>query len=162
MAFDAFLKIDGVEGESNRAGFEDAIEITAFAFGASNPTSIGASGGGAGAGKASLSTFNITKYSDAASPALFQACCEGKHFTNASITLHKAGGEEALPYLTYEFDKVFVESIDWSGGAGGDDRPTESLSLAFGKVEILYQPQAEAGSAAGAVSASWDQIRNTP
>lgn len=157
MAFDAFLEVDGVDGEATRKGFENKIEIQSFSFGAHNPTSIG-SGGGAGSGKAQLSSFNVTKLTDSASPALFQACCSGKHFPNAKITLHKSGGEEALPYLTYEFDKVFVESINWGGMSGGDDRPTEELSLAFGKVEILYQPQAEQGSAAGAVSASWDQM----
>ncbi len=157
MAYDAFLEVDGVEGESKRKGFEGKIEITSFDFGVSNPASIG-SGSGAGSGKAQLSSFVVTKATDAASPALFQACCEGKHFPNAKITFHKAGGEEALPYLTYEFDKVFVESLEWGGASGGDDRPAETLSLAFGRVEILYQPQAEAGSAAGAVSASWDQL----
>lgn len=161
MAFDAFLEIDGVEGEATRDGFEKMIEIESFTFGAHNPTSIG-SGGGAGSGKAQLSSFNVTKYTDSASPALFQACCSGKHFPNAKITFHKSGGDEPLPYLTYEFDKVFVESINWGGASGGDDRPTEQLSLAFGKVEILYQPQAEKGSAAGAVSASWDQMRVSP
>ncbi|TVP73637.1 MAG: type VI secretion system tube protein Hcp [Gemmatimonadales bacterium] len=157
MAFDAFLKIEGVEGESTRKGFEKMIEIESFSFGARNPTSIG-SGGGGGAGKVSLSNFNVTKKSDAASPALFQACCSGKHFPKAEITLHKAGGEEALPYLTYSFEKVFIESIDWGGAGGSDDRPSEQVSLAFGKVEILYQPQSETGAAAGAVSASWDQM----
>lgn len=155
MAFDAFLELDGVEGESTRKGFEGQVEIESFQFGAHNPTSIG-SGGGAGAGKAQLSRFVISKKTDASSTALFQACCTGKHFTTAKVTFHKAGGEEALPYLTYEFDKVFVESIDWSGASGGDDRPNESVALAFGKVEILYQSQAEAGAAAGTFSASWD------
>ncbi len=161
MAFDAFCELDGVEGESTREGFEKQIEIDSFSFGAQNPTSIG-SGGGAGSGKAQLSRFVISKKTDAASPALFQACCTGKHFPGAKITLHKAGGDEALPYLTYEFDKIFVESIEWSGASGGDDRPAETVSFAFGKVEILYQAQAEAGAAAGTYSASWDQMKVAP
>lgn len=158
MAFDAFLKIEGVEGESTRDGFEDQIEVLSFSWGASNPTSIGAGGGG-GAGKASLSSFNVMKISDKASPGLFQACCSGKHFPKATVTLHKAGGDEAVDYLTYEFEKVFVESIQWSGSSGGDDRPTESLSLAFGKVEITYTPQTETGAKGSPVVASWDQLR---
>ena len=54
MAFDAFLKFEGgpkVEGESNRKGFEKQIDVFSFSFGASNPSSIGMSGGG-GTGKA--------------------------------------------------------------------------------------------------------------
>ena len=32
MAFDAFLKIDGVNGESTRKGFEKQIEIQSFSW----------------------------------------------------------------------------------------------------------------------------------
>src|SRR5689334_24466629 len=60
MAFDSFLKLDGVAGESVRSGFEGWIEIYSFSMGASNPSSIGTSGAGAGAGKVSLSGFNYT------------------------------------------------------------------------------------------------------
>ncbi len=158
MAYDAFLKIEGVEGESTRKGFEKQIEILSFSWGASNPTTIG-SGGGGGAGKVSLSSFNIMKASDAASPGLFQACCTGKHYPKAKVVFHKAGGEEAVDYLVYEFEKVFIESIQWSGSSGGDDRPTESLSLAFGKVSITYTPQTETGSKGSPVVASWDALQ---
>jgi type VI secretion system secreted protein Hcp len=157
MAYDAFIKIDGVDGESTRKGFEKHIEILSFSWGASNPTTIG-SGGGGGAGKVSLSSFNIMKVTDAASPGLFQACCTGKHFPKAKAVLHKAGGDEAVDYLVYEFEKVFVESIQWSGSSGGDDRPTESLSLAFGKVTITYTPQTETGAKGSPVVASWDAM----
>ena len=76
MAFDAFIKIPGVDGESTRKGFEKQIAILSFSLGASNPSSIGAGGGG-GAGKASISSFNLMKHSDITSPLLFQACCQG-------------------------------------------------------------------------------------
>lgn len=157
MAYDAFLSVDGVNGDSTRQGFEGQIEVTSFSWGAVNPVTMGP-GGGSGAGKAELSTFNIAKYTDSASPALFQACASGKHFPNAKLTLHKAAGDDALDYLVYEFDHVYVESINWSGAAGtGDDTPQENLSLAFGKVTITYTPQSEAGEPGTPVVASWDQ-----
>lgn len=159
MAFDAYLELDGVEGESTRAGYEDLIQVQSFSFGASNPASIG-TGTGAGTGRAELSRFVVTKKTDAASTALFGACCAGTHFTNAKISVLKAGGEEALPYLTYEFDKVFVEAIEWSGGQGGDDA-METVSFAFGKVDILYQSQADEGTASGTYAASYDATTGT-
>ena len=158
MAFDAFLTIDGVESESTREGFEGQIELLSFHMGASNPSTIG-SGGGGGAGKATLSSFNCTKVTDKASPGLFQACCQGKHFPKAKVTLHKAGGDKAVDYLVYEFEKVFVESIDWSGASGGDDRPIEQLSLAYGKVTVTYTPQTEKGVKGSPVVGSWDKMK---
>ena len=68
MAFDAFLKIEGVDGESTRTGFEKQIELLSFSWGASNTANVGSSGAGGGAGKASVSSFNCLKATDAASP----------------------------------------------------------------------------------------------
>jgi type VI secretion system secreted protein Hcp len=155
MAFDAFLKIEGVDSEARRKGFEKQIEILSFSLGASNPTTIG-SGGGGGSGKVSISSFNFMKRSDAASPVLFQACCDGTHYAKASVTLHKAGGKEAVDFIKYEFEEVFVESVQWSGSSGGDDVPVESCSFAFGKVTVTYTPQTAAGAKGSAVVGSWD------
>jgi type VI secretion system secreted protein Hcp len=157
MAFDAYLKIDGVKGETLRAGHKNEIPIFSFSWGASNPTSIGISGGG-GAGKVSLSSFNFMKKTDAASAALFQACCTGKHFPKATVTLHKAGGGKSIDFLKYDFEEVFVDSVQWSGSSGGDDTPMESVSFAFSRVEMTYSPQAPDGTKVGKpVVGSWDQ-----
>lgn len=155
MAFDAFIKLSGVEGESKRKGFEKQIEIFSFSWGASNPTTLGAGGGG-GAGKVSISSFNLMKKSDITSPVLFQHCCGGEHFEKAVVTLNKAGGKAAVDFLKYEFEKVFVESIQWSGSSGGDDTPMESLSLSFGKVVITYTSQDDKGAKGAVKSGQWD------
>ena len=158
MAFDAFLKVEGVQSESTRAGHEKEIELISFSWGAANPTSIGIGGGG-GSGKVSVSTFNFMKKTDAASAPLFQACCEGKHFPKAVVTLHKAGGKESVDYLKYEFEKVYVESVQWSGASGGDDVPMESVSFAFGKVVMTYTQQKDDGSKGAASVGSWDVMK---
>ena len=155
MAFDAFLKVEGIAGESSRKGFEKQLEIQSFSLGATNPTTIG-TGGGGGSGKVAVSSFHCTKRSDAASPVLFQACCNGSHYPKASVTLHKAGGKEAVDFIKYEFEEVFVESIQWGGSSGGDDVPTEQVSFAFGKVTVTYTPQTATGAKGSAVVGSWD------
>jgi type VI secretion system secreted protein Hcp len=158
MAFDAFLKLPGVDGESTRKGFEKDIEILSFSLGASNPSTIGAGGGG-GAGKVSLSSFNLMKRTDVTSPILFQKCCEGEHFAKATVTLNKAGGKSPIDFLKYEFEHVFVESIQWSGSSGGDDTPTESVSLTFGKVSITYTAQNPDGTKGATKVGQWDLTR---
>jgi type VI secretion system secreted protein Hcp len=167
MAFDAFMWLEGgdpeAKGETQDSGYKDkgAFELYSFSWGASNPTTIGSASGGAGAGKVSISSFNIMKRSDAASPILFLNCAKGKHFTAGHVVLRKAGGT-AVEYLTYDFDEVYVESIQWSGSSGGDDTPTESVSFAFGKVEIKYVPQKGKGEQGTAIPASWDVRTNLP
>ena len=156
MAFDTFIKIKGVEGEAQHSKHTGEIEIYSFSWGASNPTTVGSSTGGLSAGKVSVSSFNIMKKSDKASPVLFQACATGKHFDDAIVTMNKATGDAQSPFLKYTFTDVMIESIQWSGSTGGDDTPTESVSLAFAKVEIEYQQQDDKGAVGKPVLASWD------
>jgi type VI secretion system secreted protein Hcp len=156
MAFDAFLKIDGVDGESTRKGFEKQMEIQSFNFGASNPSTVGAGGGGGGGGKVSVSSFNIMKRSDAASPLLFLACCQGDHYATAVVTLNKSAGKAPIDFIKYEFEEVYVDNIQWSGSSGGDDTPTESVSFSFGKVSVTYTPQKPDGSKGSPAVGAWD------
>lgn len=153
MAYDAFIKLDGIKGEATADKFQGAIDIYSFSWGASNPVSH--QGSGFGAGKVSVSSFNIMKKTDSASAPLFNACCTGTHIPKASVHLRKAGGKQN-EFLLYNFGDVMVESIQWSGSSGGDDTPTESVSLAFHKVEIKYMPQDDKGGAGGGIVASWD------
>jgi type VI secretion system secreted protein Hcp len=155
MAFDAYLKIDGVKGESKSKGFEDQIELLSFSWGASNPTTVG-SGSGSGAGKVSISSFNLMKKTDAASGPIFQACCAGKHFPEATVTLRKSGGDAPIDYLVYKFSEVYVDKVQWSGSSGGDDLPMENVSFTFGKVQFTYTPQSATGGEEGPVVGGWD------
>ena len=161
MAYDAFMWLKGgnpeAKGETQDDTYKkkDAFELYSFSLGASNPTNMGSASGGAGAGKISISSFNIMKKTDSASPNLFTNCAKGQHFTSAHVVLRKAGGE-ALEYLKYDFEEVFVESIQWSGSAGGDDTPSESVSFAFGKITTSYTPQAEKGTQGKMITAVWD------
>lgn len=159
MAFDAFLKFgsEEIKGESTREEFENTIEVLSFSMGASNPVTIGSAAAGGGAGKASLSSFNFMKHCDAASPLMFQACCKGQHFPKVKVTLRKAGGDKPVDYLVYEFEKCYIDSVQWSGSTGGDDRPIESCSMTFGKVTVTYTPQDEKGNPVGKPQiGSWD------
>lgn len=154
MAFDCFIKLNGINGTVTRKGLEKFMEVYSFSFGASNPVSVNASGG-MGAGKASVSSFNLMKKSDATSPELFQACCTGKHFPDATIQLFKAGGTQQK-FLEYLLEDVMVESVQWSGSGGGDDTPTESVSVAFQKITVTYQPQDDKGNVGKPIIGKWD------
>jgi type VI secretion system secreted protein Hcp len=166
MAYDAFMWIKGaspeIKGETQDKVYSQkhAFEIYSFSWGASNPTTMGSGSKGLGAGKVHISSFNIMKKTDSASPALFLNCCTGKHIPEVHVVLRKAGGK-ALDYLTYDFSEALVESVQWSGSSGGDDTPTESVSFAFEKVDIKYTPQDAKGTAGTPIPASWDLMKNT-
>jgi len=161
MPFDSYMKITGpnVDGESTAKEMDKYIEIYSFSWGASNPTTVGPGSGGLAAGRASVSSFNIMKRTETSSANLFAACCAGQHYKKCEVSLRKATGVDGgqKVFLKYTFEDVMVESIQWSGSTGGDDTPTESVSLAFAKVAIEYYKQAEdTGSMSKVGNATWD------
>ena len=158
MAYDAYMKAKDVEGEATAKGMEGQVEVLSFSFGASNPSTVGPGTGGIAAGRVSVSSFNIMKRTDKASPVLFQSCCKGKHIGEIIVTLRKASGDSGqAPFLKYTFTDCMVDSIQWSGSSGGDDTPTESVSFAYSKVEIEYFMQDDKGALKTAGQASWDR-----
>lgn len=162
MAYNSFMKLTPeVKGEAKDKGYEGQIELYSFSFGASNPSTVGGAGG-SGSGKVSISSFNVMKKADTASAGLFKKCCEGKHFDKAEVALCKAsGGDDPLEFIKYEFEEVYVDSIQWSGSSGGDTVPTESVSFSFGKVTVTYKEQKADGTAGEAIGTGWDVRTNT-
>lgn len=155
MAFDAFLKLDGVEGESTRKGFEKQIPIASFSWGGMNPPTIGVTGGGGG-GKGTLTSLSVMKKADSSSPTFFQKCMEGEHFKKATLTLMKAGGKAPIDFIKYDLETVYIESVQYSGASNGDDVPMESVTLAFGKLTYTYTPQTATGTKGSPVVGQWD------
>lgn len=140
MAFDAFLKIDGIAGESVDKTHKDEIEIQSYSWGVTQTGSAGGGGGG-GAGKAVAQDFHFTTSVSKASPNLMLACATGKHLREATLTCRKAGGEG----VGFEFLKIKLSDILVSGYApdasGDGDVPGESFTLNFVKIDFLYTVQ---------------------
>ena len=158
MAVDMFLKLDDVKGESRDDKHKDEIDVLAWSWGMhqSGTTHLG---GGGGAGKVAVQDISITKYVDKASPNLMMACCNGKHYKEALLTVRKAG-ENPLEYIKLAMKEVIVANVS-TGGSGGEDRLTENVTLNFAEYKIDYQGQGPDGKAAGGpVSAAWNIAKN--
>lgn len=158
--WDAYLTVDGVSGESQREGHEGEIELIGFDFGGSNPSSVGIGGGG-GTGTVNLSSFNFVKKTDASSAELFRHMCTGKHFPTAKLTMYRSAGDSAIDYLTFDFEEVYVDNMNWSGSQGGDGIPNETVSFSFGAVKITYNEQKPDGTKGGAHEGGWDVRKGT-
>lgn len=150
----AFIKFDGVDGESTDEKHRDWIVVDSFSFGLRGPTS----GGGGGAGKAVFHDITVTKSIDKSSPILMLKTCTGQGVPEARLEYSKAvgTGEQAV-YLKITMSDVLVSSYNMNGGtSGGTSLPTDSLSLNFTKIEMTYIPYDASGAPGAPVTAVCD------
>ena len=157
MAMDMFIKIGDLKGESKDNTHAGEIDILAWSWGMSNSGSAQV-GGGAGAGKVNVQDLSFTKYIDKSSPDLMLACCNGKHFPEALLTVRKAG-ETPLEYVKIKLTDLIVTSLS-TGGSGGEDRLTENVTLNFAKVNVDYIEQTTTGGEGAKPKMGWDIAKN--
>jgi type VI secretion system secreted protein Hcp len=160
MAFDIFLKIDGIKGESTDAQHREEIEPASFSWGASQQGTT-STGGGGGAGKATFEDLHVVMNVSQASPQLFLACAQGRHIKSAVLTCRKAGGREQRDFLKYSFSDVLVSSYQTNGQAE-DGIPVDEVSFKYAQIKIEYKPQKADGSLGAPVTAGWNLKTNEP
>jgi type VI secretion system secreted protein Hcp len=155
---DFFLKLDGIDGESQDHAHKSEIHIESWSFGETNSGSS-ASGGGGGSGKVAMQDFHFVMKTNKSSPKLFLACAQGEHIKKAVLTCRKAGKDQQ-EYLKYTFSDFLVSSYQTGGSGHSDVVPTDQISLNFSKIEIEYKEQKADGTLGGAVKVCYDLKAN--
>jgi type VI secretion system secreted protein Hcp len=155
MAFDSYLKLDGIEGESQKEGHTKEIELTHWSWQGNNSGSF-ATGSGGGTGRYSSSDMTFSCPVSKASTKLFQACTKGTHIDKGVLSVRKSGGDtKPYDYLKITFEHCLVASHASGGGSGSDDMGTDTFSVNFSKVTFEYfvqDPSKGTVSSTGAVS----------
>jgi len=162
MAFDAFLKINGIPGESTDDKHKDWIEVLSYSTGVSQrPSGAASSGGGRSAERADFEDFSIVKALDKASPKLALYCANGTHIDEIKLELCRAAGDKQK-YMEYVLNDVIVSSVRPGGSSqGGEALPLEEVTFNYGKITWTYtETDHRTGKPKGNVSAHWNLIEN--
>jgi type VI secretion system secreted protein Hcp len=109
----AFMKIQGVDGESNDRDHEKWIIIESFSWGVARTSSAAAPG-----------DITITKAVDRASPKLAEYRAKGSGFPEVIVDTPRTDGKPG--YITYTLKNVKIVSITPGGGG-----KTEKIKLAY-------------------------------
>ena len=142
--FDAFLKLDGIEGESTDHKHKGEIQLESFSWGASQVGST-ETGGGGGAGKVSFQDFSFTAKVGIQSPQIFGALANGRHIKEGTLTVVNGRETETILMLSDILVTGYKESVVTPAAAPCDrddqnasnnNAPTESVSLNFTKIEF--------------------------
>lgn len=130
MAVDMFLKIDGIDGESNQSKHKGELEILSFSWGIQQSSSTG----GAGSGKVAVQEFTVVKQMNNSSPHLMEKCCTGEHIPSVQLTL--ASKEKPIEYMKIKLTDVLISSYQTGGAGAGGSVPMDQVSFSFRSVDI--------------------------
>jgi type VI secretion system secreted protein Hcp len=153
MAQDIFIKINGIDGESQDAAHKNEIEVRNWNWEVLQQSTMHMGSGG-GAGKATVQDLTFEHLVDRASPNLMKYCLTGKHVDQAVLTVRKAGGNP-LEYLKITMSDVLVTKVQPTG-SNTENGIREVVGLSFARVKQEYVVQNPQGGSGGAVTAGYD------
>lgn len=156
---DAFLKLEGIKGESTDSKHKDEIDVLNWSWGMAN-AGTGHHGGGGGAGKVQVSDINIFKRVDTSTPVLMKSCAQGVHIKKGTLVVRKAGGDQ-LEYFKIELEDILVSGIQ-AHSDQGSPLLLEQVSLNFKKFKVTYVPQKETGGAGAPSEFGYDLAAGKP
>ena len=157
-AVDYFLKIEGIPGESESPTHPNEIDVLSWSWGASQACSLSGGGGGTSC-VSSFSDVSFLKPLDKSSPHIFLAVATGQHLSKATLFGTTATEKDTVDFLMITMTDVIVTS--YQIGGSGEDRPTDSISLNYAKIEFEYKPQNKDGSFGSSIKTGWDLKKNT-
>lgn len=159
MSADLFLKIDGIDGESTDDAHDKWIEVMSYSLGVSQPVSGVSATGGRTGGRADFQDLTITKTIDNSTPDLNIKCASGEHVPKIELELCLATGDKHT-FMKYTLEDCIVTSISPGGSTGGETKPLENVSFAYGKIKWEYTPIDHTGAPGSATDRTWNLEKN--
>ena len=149
FAYDMFLKIEGVPGESQDVRHQDWIEILSYKHGMQESS--------AGIGPVEHQDFSITKCLDKATPKLALHCCNQSQISQASLELCRPDTNDPAVYTIKLYDLIITSVIPSCSVSVSEILPVEEVSFNYGKIEWEYL-----ANDGNTIFAGWDVSTNTP
>ncbi|NNM29855.1 MAG: type VI secretion system tube protein Hcp, partial [Akkermansiaceae bacterium] len=153
-----FMKIEGIDGESQDSKHKNEIDVLAWSWGVSQ-SGLRHVGGGGGAGKANFQDLSFTKFIDKSTPDLMLHCASGKHIDKATLTA-RTNDPRLEEYLVITLKDVFVSSYR-TGADDGAGRAKDHISLRYAdyiQQVFTFDP---AGDVTGEFEVFWNVPTNT-
>lgn len=148
-----YLKYDGIDGDATHENHQKWIDIQSMDFGLGR--SIGTPAGSTAnreASEPSVGEITLAKVMDTASPKLLTEAATGAAGKTVNIHLVSTGSP-GNTYAEYTLTNALISSYSVSTGG---DRPTESISINFTKIEFKLTPYDNTNKAGTPVTVSYD------
>ncbi|MBP2298719.1 Hcp family type VI secretion system effector [Azospirillum picis] len=148
-----YLKYEGIDGEATHETHKKWLDVGSLQWGVGRAIST-PSGSTANreASEPSVSEVTITKLMDSSSPKFFVESCTGAVSKKVQIHLVTTGSP-GNTYAEYTLTNALVSAYSMSSGG---DRPSESISISFTKMEYKFIPYDDKNKAGTPISVSYD------
>ncbi|OYX13307.1 MAG: hypothetical protein B7Z15_07720 [Rhizobiales bacterium 32-66-8] len=148
-----YVNYDGIPGEATQQDHTKWIDVLSLSWGVGRGIStVSGSTNNREASEPSVSEVSIVKMFDSSSPKLFTEACTGNAGKTVKIDLTTTGSP-GVTYCTYTLTNALISSYSVSTGG---DRPTESVSISFTKLEFKFTPYDDKNKAGTPVTVSYD------
>ena len=148
-----YMNFDGIEGEATQQDHKKWIDVLSLSWGVGRGIStVEENNNNREASEPSLSDVTIIKNFDAASPSLFTEATAGNAGKTVKIELTTTG-EPSVVTCTYTLSNALISSYSVSTSS---ERPIESISISYTKLEFKFTPYDEAHKAGAPTTISYD------
>jgi type VI secretion system secreted protein Hcp len=148
-----YMEFEGIKGDATQAKHEGWITLNSVQWGAgrgiSTPTG---SAENRESSEPSISEVVVSKALDSASLLLFQEACIGKEGKKVKIDFCTTANE-GEPYLQVELTNTLISGHSFNSGG---DKPSETLSLNFTKININETGGNQANSPGQPIKVQYD------
>jgi type VI secretion system secreted protein Hcp len=134
-AYDAFLSLDGIPGESTDKQHKGEINVIEFTDGFALATGAGSAAGRA-AGKVICEGLTVKKYVDSASVKLIDRLFTGKTIAKGTLSVRRSGELSAKDFYTIDFGDSLVTAVSQAGG--GDSSLLEAVTIQPSSYKFSY------------------------
>jgi type VI secretion system secreted protein Hcp len=142
---DYYLKVDGIDGESQDQSHPGEIRVHDFNLAMTNRGNRA----GYSVGRPYFEDFSFSGPIDASYPKLNEACLKNVAVPKAVLTCRKSGKTQ-LDFLKVTFSNAYITNCKVETS---EATPVMVFTLSFAKIQVDYREQKQEGGLGGAVSA---------
>ena len=148
-----YVKYGSLKGDATHEDHKDWLDVGSLQWGVGRAIMTpSGSTKNREASEPSVSEVTITKMMDASSPSFFTEAVTGHKGVEVKIDLVSTGSP-GRTYATYTLTDSLVSGYSMSSGG---DRPSESISINFSKIEYKYIPSKTENSEGNQTVVSYD------
>ncbi|MCC5986217.1 MAG: type VI secretion system tube protein Hcp [Pararhodobacter sp.] len=148
-----YMKFGSIKGDATHEEHKDWLTIDSLQWGAGRGIMTpSGSTRNREASEPSVSEITVTKSMDSSSPSFFTEALTGNKGAEVKINLVSTGSPGRV-FATYTLSDALVSGYNMSSGG---DRPSESISINFSKIQFKYIPSKTEHGAGTPTTVSYD------